>query len=568
MRRTYKLINNQPVENIRLDYDSSTYSYGTHTPKAEREAQELEVNKIIKANLPSELSNYFLFDAMKTGELVKEEQINQLIKENIRSVMGFSKYQLLKEGAQKLLSEENANRLDNDQQKAEYQQLVANRAAKAAELAQVQADYDKAVLFSNENKERYEQLLNGERNDQLIKDRIKKTQDAIDSTKKKQESYADHLKDFASQLETEVFLPRIASMLEDEVKEIIEKKTEFQNSHKSWMGDKETRDIVRKIVNIVERTYLKEGVVNADMVFTTLKDEWERDSEGLDVYNFLDDADIDMLKRLVDTRYANTFGPLDRERVALNQSVEDLPALNKRIDELRTQLIGDDYTIIKEYEKNEGNLNQLRDALKEKKGELEKIDKKIDQYDVQVTPTDDPRYDILKKLPELFDQLSERLLAARKSSIEQRMKEYLNKNLIAYKDVISKVELAIDKGEISFKMFHIRGNEINLDQLNAASKQALMQVLLKVLYELGDYDPPVMIDTVMGVMSLDYRDALLENYFPNLASQTILLSTDVEITAEHGFPMLRDSIARVYTLHRDKVEQCTNVTEDYFGLTL
>ena len=482
--------------------------------------------------------------------------------------MGFSKYQLLKEGAQKLLSEENANRLDNDQQKAEYQQLVANRAAKAAELAQVQADYDKAVLFSNENKERYEQLLNGERNDQLIKDRIKKTQDAIDSTKKKQESYADHLKDFASQLETEVFLPRIASMLEDEVKEIIEKKTEFQNSHKSWMGDKETRDIVSKIVNIVERTYLKEGVVNADMVFTTLKDEWERDSEGLDVYNFLDDTDIDMLKRLVDTRYANTFGPLDRERVALNQSVEDLPALNKRIDELRTQLIGDDYTIIKEYEKNEGNLNQLRDALKEKKGELEKIDKKIDQYDVQVTPTDDPRYDILKKLPELFDQLSERLLAARKSSIEQRMKEYLNKNLIAYKDVISKVELAIDKGEISFKMFHIRGNEINLDQLNAASKQALMQVLLKVLYELGDYDPPVMIDTVMGVMSLDYRDALLENYFPNLASQTILLSTDVEITAEHGFPMLKDSIARVYTLHRDKVEQCTNVTEDYFGLTL
>lgn len=568
MRRTYKLINNQPVENIRLDYDSSTYSYGTHTPKAQREADELEVNKIIKANLPSELSNYFLFDAMKTGELVKEEQINQLIKENIRSVMGFSKYQLLKEGAQKLLSEENANRLDNDQQKAEYQQLVANRAAKAAELAQVQADYDKAVLFSNENKERYEQLLNGERNDQLIKDRIKKTQDAIDSTKKKQESYADHLKDFASQLETEVFLPRIASMLEDEVKEIIEKKTEFQNSHKSWMGDKETRDIVSKIVNIVERTYLKEGVVNADMVFTTLKDEWERDSEGLDVYNFLDDTDIDMLKRLVDTRYANTFGPLDRERVALNQSVEDLPALNKRIDELRTQLIGDDYTIIKEYEKNEGNLNQLCDALKEKKGELEKIDKKIDQYDVQVTPTDDPRYDVLKKLPELFDQLSERLLAARKSSIEQRMKEYLNKNLIAYKDVISKVELGIDKGEISFKMFHIKGNEINLDQLNAASKQALMQVLLKVLYELGDYDPPVMIDTVMGVMSLDYRDALLENYFPNLASQTILLSTDVEITAEHGFPMLKDSIARVYTLHRDKVEQCTNVTEDYFGLTL
>lgn len=568
MRRTYKLINNQPVENIRLDYDGNTYSYGTHTAKAERESQELEVNKIIKANLPSELSNYFLFDAMKTGELVKEEQINQLIKENIQSVMGFSKYQTMKEGVQRLLAEENASRLDNDQQRAEYQKLLADRAEKAAKMAQVQADYDKTILYINENKERVEQLQNGERNDQLIKDRIKKTQEAIDSAKKKQESYAEHLKAFASQLETEVFLPRIASMLEDEAKEILAKKAEFKDSHKNWLGDDEAHDVVKRIVDIVERTYLKEGVVNTDMVFTTLKDEWERDSEGLDIYNYLDDKDVDMLRTIIETRYANTFGPLDRERVAVNQDVEDLSTLTKRIEELRTQLIGDDYTIIKEYEQNEANLNQLRDTLKEMKGELEKIDKKIDQYDVQVTPQNDPRYDVLKKLPDLFDQLSERLLAARKSSIEQRMKEYLNKNLMVYKDVIGKVELTIEKGDIAFKMYHVRGNEINLDELNAASKQALMQVLLKVLYELGDYDPPVMIDTVMGVMSRDYRDALLENYFPNLASQTILLSTDVEITADHGFPMLKGSIAKVYTLHRDKLEQCTNVTEDYFGLKL
>lgn len=411
-------------------------------------------------------------------------------------------------------------------------------------------------------------VQNGERNDQLIKERIKKTQEAIDAAKKKQEGYAEHLRTFASQLETEVFLPRIASMLEEEAKDIIAKKTEFRDSHKSWLGDDEAHDVVRRIVDIVERTYLKEGVVNTDMVFTTLKNEWEHDSEGLDIYNYLDDRDVELLLTLIETRYANTFGPLDRERVAVNQDVDDLPTLTKRIEELRTQLIGDDYTIIKEYERNEASLNQLRDTLKEMKGELDKIDKRIDQYDIQVTPQNDPRYDVLKRLPELFDQLSERLLAARKSSIEQRMKEYLNKNLMVYKDVIGKVELTIERGEIAFKMYHIRGNEINLDELNAASKQALMQVLLKVLYELGDYDPPVMIDTVMGVMSRDYRDALLANYFPNLASQTILLSTDVEITAEHGFPMLKGSIAKVYTLHRDKLEQCTNVTEDYFGLKL
>jgi DNA sulfur modification protein DndD len=176
---------------------------------------------------------------------------------------------------------------------------------------------------------------------------------------------------------------------------------------------------------------------------------------------------------------------------------------------------------------------------------------------------------MLEKLPQFFKSLSVQLLSQKKSNIERKMKDLLNENLVVYAGVIGRVELStIDSDDITFKIFHLDGNEIHLSQLNAGAKQTVMQVLLKVLYDLGDYDPPVMIDTVMGVMSLDYRDALLENYFPNLASQTILLSTDVEITAEHGFPMLRDSIARVYTLHRDKVEQCTNVTEDYFGLVL
>ena len=46
---------------------------------------------------------------------------------------------------------------------------------------------------------------------------------------------------------------------------------------------------------------------------------------------------------------------------------------------------------------------------------------------------------------------------------------------------------------------------------------------------LGDYNPPVMIDTVMGVLDNESRDALMEEYFPQLAEQTILLCTTSEI---------------------------------------
>ena len=121
--------------------------------------------------------------------------------------------------------------------------------------------------------------------------------------------------------------------------------------------------------------------------------------------------------------------------------------------------------------------------------------------------------------------------------------------------------------DINFKIYHNNGNEIFLSQLNAGAKQTLMQVLLKVLYELGDYNPPVMIDTVMGVLDKESREVILENYFPNLSEQTILLSTDTEITTERDFVKLAPYIAKTYTLHRDKDAQCTTISNDYFGLT-
>jgi DNA sulfur modification protein DndD len=62
-----------------------------------------------------------------------------------------------------------------------------------------------------------------------------------------------------------------------------------------------------------------------------------------------------------------------------------------------------------------------------------------------------------------------------------------------------------------------------LNQLNTASKQVVIQVLLKSLHEFGDYDPPVMIDTVMGVLDETSRATVLENYFPSYRSKPYCL---------------------------------------------
>ena len=97
LRRTYKLNpSDNTVESVSLNMNGNVFVYGTATPTAQRISSEQQVNKIIKANLPQELSKYFLFDAMQSSELLKENVFAHIIKDNIENVMGFNKYVQMK----------------------------------------------------------------------------------------------------------------------------------------------------------------------------------------------------------------------------------------------------------------------------------------------------------------------------------------------------------------------------------------------------------------------------------------------------------------------------------------
>ena len=243
-----------------------------------------------------------------------------------------------------------------------------------------------------------------------------------------------------------------------------------------------------------------------------------------------------------------------------------MPKQKEKLKEYQRTLNGSDYTFLELYEKNTARIKELKEIIETKKKESKEMGDKIATYDYDIPQVPDPQYDMLCVLPDFFKNLSAKLLRAKKASIERMMRDQLNINLIVYAGVVGRVELSANESDdISFKIYHKNGNEIYLSQLNAGAKQTVMQVLLKVLYNLGDYEPPVMIDTVMGVLDKESREVIIEKYFPDLAHQTILLSTDTEITTEHDFEKIQAYVAKTYTLHRDKENQCTTISEDYFG---
>ncbi len=318
---------------------------------------------------------------------------------------------------------------------------------------------------------------------------------------------------------------------------------------------------------MIEERYFTSNKIDVLSLINELKRQQE-DGDGVeDKYDFLTTDEVTQLDKLVNTAIINPLTELDEKRIRLNQEIHEMPRQREHLREYQQALNGSDYTIIELYEANNKKIQELKDDIERKENEVKELGKKIATYDYDMPQIPDPQYDMLCKLPDFFKALSTKLLKAKKASIERMMRDQLNINLIVYAGFIGRVELsADDSDEISFKIFHKNNNEIYLSQLNAGAKQTVMQVLLKVLYNLGDYEPPVMIDTVMGVLDKESREVILERYFPDLAHQTILLSTDTEITAEHDFDKIQAYVSKTYTLHRDKENQCTTISEDYFGL--
>lgn len=240
----------------------------------------------------------------------------------------------------------------------------------------------------------------------------------------------------------------------------------------------------------------------------------------------------------------------------------------KQIDILKQGLIKGNGEIIQRYEEQSRQLESLKKEYDDRKVSIEKLEKKIHQYDVQIQQEPDIKFDTLVKLKPFFEDVADTLLKRKKEKIEEDMKEQLNKLLISYKNCIARVELSDSMEHFTIRLYHKAGNEISLNQLNAASKQIFIQVLLKVLRNLGDYNPPVMIDTVMGVLDEESRDVLMEEYFPGLAEQTILLCTTSEIRKDKDYQKLEPFLSRSYTLMRDVESQSTTVEEGYFGTKL
>lgn len=566
LRRTYKLNPaDKPVENVLLNMDGTPFSYGTATPPQQRAINEQQVNKIIKANLPQELSKYFLFDAMQSSELLKENVFAQIIKDNIQNVMGFNKYLQMKNAAEHQQQEWAARRLEAQKEAEEYNGLCEQR-NQLVELQEENAKLqDDKYKYLTSIQTEYDAAKEGAKESAETERKIQELEASVKDTQELSKRYNAQLKHVVETLEINVFFPKLAQGITNEVNDIIRQKEALKQEREGVLSVEQMREVTTKILGYLKSKYLCPESVEDDDVVAYLKSQQES-LHRKDNYTFMDESELEALKNLLNANAVNEFITLNDSRHDLEKRLENYDNQLRQISLLRRSMVNGNTEIIKAYEEASRELESLKKEADNRKVSIKKLEQKIHQFDVQIQQEPDVKYDMLVKLKPFFEDVADTLLRRKKEKIEEDMKEQLNKLLISYKGCIAKVELSDRMENFTIRLYHKAGNEISLNQLNAASKQIFIQVLLKVLRNLGDYNPPVMIDTVMGVLDEESRDVLMEEYFPGLAEQTILLCTTSEIRKDKDYLKLEPFLSRSYTLVRDVERQSTHIEEGYFGI--
>lgn len=568
LKRVYQLNpQGKPLESVSLNMNGNMYVYGTMTTPKDRVKAEQEINKIIKANLPQELSQYFLFDAMQSSELLKKNVFAQTIRDNFENVLGFKKYLQLKRAAEKLQQEWAQQRLEAEKEAQEYNELCAQKDKLTADLNTCIAEQDAKYKYLASVEVEYKRAKDGAQEASALNKKIQELASKIDDIVKRAATYAEDLKAFVDNIEIDLFLPKLAANLAQEINNILHIKEQLQKENTGAYPLETLKDVTNKITTYLKDLSLCSESVDEEQVVSHIV-AIQNSTNKEDPFGYLDEAEVTALSNLVKRTGSNQFIALDRQRQELEIQLSTLDNLRSQKQTLeQTQAGGNEY-LIQNYEAAQKQIEKLKGQEATLKADIQRLEKRIHQFDVQIQQEPDIKFDTLVKLKPLFEKIADSLLKKKKAQIESEMQQQLNKLLVSYKGHVAKVELSDSIEQFNIKLYHTAGNEISLNQLNAASKQIFIQVLLKVLRNLGDYNPPVMIDTVMGVLDNESRDALMEEYFPQLAEQTILLCTTSEIRTDSDYIKLEPFISKTYTLHRNVEAQNTTVEDGYFGLTL
>lgn len=168
--------------------------------------------------------------------------------------------------------------------------------------------------------------------------------------------------------------------------------------------------------------------------------------------------------------------------------------------------------------------------------------------------------DYAAKALETLTKLAEATVTRNVAAIESSILESFNQ-LVGKSDLVTRVRLEPQTLEMSVDTAD--GERQPVERLSAGERQLLAVAILWGLSRVAHREVPLVVDTPLGRLDSFHREKLATNYFPNVAQQVVILSTDEEFDAELR-SKIEPFISRDYLIEFDDSERSSRVAQGYF----
>lgn len=205
---------------------------------------------------------------------------------------------------------------------------------------------------------------------------------------------------------------------------------------------------------------------------------------------------------------------------------------------------------------------QQNEVIKRLEGEQDALRRAIEKKQAQIANADDASSQLrmIARLQKALRVFSARVKERKLDQLRYHFRDCFA--ALARKDDLLR-DVQIDPESFGVRFLDQAGRSLAKSDLSAGEKQIYAIAMLWALARVSGRPLPFLIDTPLGRLDSDHRGNLVENYFPSVAHQVVILSTDTEIDRAY-FRQLRPSVARSYHLHYDGAAGATQVLGGYF----
>lgn len=357
--------------------------------------------------------------------------------------------------------------------------------------------------------------------------------------------------------------------LKDRRSELIEKNNElieklFNNPPFPTDGDISFSKKVfysEKAKKIIEEVFGKPEDVN-ELEFEHDLNKSEKDLVT-DTYNHIRKQSKDIFEQTIEnfTHVKNDISEVDRVIKKIESDLEDEEVIeytNKKNDaERKIEKLSEEKGVLiaqkQQLTKTNEGLNQKLQIDLKKISVSEQKKKKLDKANQYI-----------KSLLEFVEHQKKEKCTALELSVFDEMKKLMHKlkeanssNFIA----AVKVEILPDNDGLKILLYDNEGNVRQKESLSQGEKQIYISSLIKAILSLSIQEFPIFIDTPLGRLDDEHIKHILLYYYPDLASQVILMATNNEIPPSR-LKLVKDNVSKTYLLENSNNQ--TKFKQGYF----